>query len=179
VILIRQGELAAATATAVLRPVAAEWDAVTPAMRRLEAAAGAEVEAACRRMGELPVGSAAITAAGALVARFMVHVVVRSREEPVSAAVVRRGLENGLRRLTEWAIESVAMPPLGTGAGNLDAEESARVMVPVLTAHLAAHPHPARVEVVVESAYEREAFERALRMGGAAADTGSDARRDG
>ena len=38
-ILIRQGELAAATAAAVLRPVAAEWDAVTPAMRRLEAAA--------------------------------------------------------------------------------------------------------------------------------------------
>ncbi len=53
------------------------------------------------------------------------------------------------------------------------------MMIPVLTAHLAAHPHPARVEVFVESAYEQEAFERALRMGGAAADTGSDARRDG
>ncbi|MGH7606590.1 MAG: macro domain-containing protein, partial [Gemmatimonadales bacterium] len=114
----------------MLRPVSAEWDAVTPPMRRLEAAAGAQVEAACRRMGELPVGSAVITGAGALTAQFMVHVVVRSREEPVTPASVRRGLENGLRRLAEWAIESVAMAPLGTGAGNLDAEDAARIMIP-------------------------------------------------
>lgn len=168
---IREGELAAADVVAVLRPVSAEWDAVTPAMRRLELAAGAEVDAACRRMGELPVGSAVLTPAGALPARFLVHVVVRSRDEPVTAAGVRRALENGLRRLVESGSDSVAMPPLGTGAGNLDAEQSAAIMIPLLQAHLASRPQPSIVDVVVDSAYERDVFERRLRMGAVPAET--------
>lgn len=160
---VRVGDLAATKAMAVLRPVAADWSAVTPAMRRFEQAVGREVEEQCHRMGELPVGSAVITGGGALGVEYIVHVVTRSREEPVTAAVVRRGLVNGLRRLDEWAVESVAMPPLGTGAGNLDAEEAAEVMIPILAEHLRTSRYPSRVEVVVENEYEREAFERVLR----------------
>lgn len=159
---LRIGELADAREAAVLRPIDAEWAAVTPATRRLELAAGPALAEQCRRLGELPVGSAMITGAGDLAAEFMVHVVVRSAEEPVTPAGVRRGLVNGLRRLTEWGIESVAMPPLGTGAGNLDAEESARVMVPAILEHRLASARPLRVVIVVESEYELEAFRRAI-----------------
>lgn len=156
------GELADTDAAAVLRPVTSEWGAVTPAMRRLEMAAGPELGEQCERLGELPVGSAVITVAGALRAQFMVHVAVRSREEPVTPALVRRGLTNGLRRLAEWGIDSVAMAPLGTGAGNLDAEIAAEAMADVLAAHLVREPYPSRVDVVVDSEYEKEAFERRL-----------------
>ncbi|HEX6938919.1 MAG TPA: macro domain-containing protein [Longimicrobiales bacterium] len=159
---VRIGELAEAGTAALLRPVDAGLAAVTPATRRLELAAGAALAEQCRRLGELPVGSAAITGAGALGVEFMVHVVVRSEEEPVSPAGVRRGLLNGLRRLTEWGIESVAMPPLGTGAGNLDAEESAQVMIPTILEYQRGVPRPLRVVVVVESEYELEAFRRAI-----------------
>ena len=55
---IIRGELAATNAEAVLRPVSAEWTAVTPATRRLEIAAGPEVERQCRTLGELPVPKA-------------------------------------------------------------------------------------------------------------------------
>ena len=159
---ILRAELADTDAAAVLRPVSAEWDPVTPATRRLELAAGLELVDECRRLGELPVGSAVITSAGNLHAQYMVHVSVRSIDEPVSAAVVKRGLQNGLRRLTEWGVESVAVAPLGTGAGNLDAEESAREMIPVLLEHLSAAQHPARVDIVVDSDYEQEVFEKEL-----------------
>jgi O-acetyl-ADP-ribose deacetylase (regulator of RNase III) len=158
---ITRSELADARVGAVLRPVTAEWSAVTPAMRRVEVAAGPVVEAHCRRMGDLPVGSAVLTPAGDLPAEFMVHVIVRSADEGVTAAGVRRGLRNGLRRLAEWKIDSVAMAPLGTGAGNLDAEESARLMIPLLLEHVQAN-EAARIEIVVESDYELEIFERAL-----------------
>ena len=73
---------------------------------------------------------------------------------------MRRGLVNGLRRLAEWGIESVAMPPLGTGAGNLDAEESARVMIPAIREHQLASARPLRVAIVVESDYEYDVFRR-------------------
>lgn len=149
-------------AAAVLRPVTAEWDAVTPTMRRLELAAGPVPTEQCQRLGELPVGSAVITAAGALRAQFMVHAVVRSADEAVSETGVRRALQNGLRRLSEWAIETVAMPPLGTGAGNLDAEDAAQTMVPTLIEHMRESSYPREVEICVDSDYEHEAFERTL-----------------
>jgi O-acetyl-ADP-ribose deacetylase len=168
VIRIVQAELASSTAEAVLRPVSAEWAAVTPAMRRLELAAGPEVDVHCRALGELPVGSAIITPAGALPAQFMVHVIVRSLDEPVTAAGVRRGFRNGLRRLAEWGIARVAMPPFGTGAGNLDADEAAAIMIPALLEQMRADGMPAEADIHVDTAYERDAFERQL----AAASTG-------
>jgi len=160
-----QSELADTPHAAVLRPVSSEWDPVTPATRRLELAAGPELIEVCRRMGELPLGSAVITHAGALShAEWMVHVIVRSTLEPVTTDTVRRGLQNGLRRIAQLGIESVAVAPLGTGAGNLDAEESAREMVPVLLEHLQEARYPEVVEIVVDSDYEQQAFERQLKM---------------
>lgn len=159
---ITRSDLATLPVDAVLRPVSAEWEPVTPAMRRLEQAAGPELQAHCERVGELPVGSAVITPAGNITARFMVHVIVRSVEEPVSHSGVRRALQNGLRRVQEWGLEQIAMPPLGTGAGNLDAEEVARVMVETCYDHAAVADYPASIEIVVESDYEDDAFRRQL-----------------
>lgn len=163
---IVHGDLAEATSDAVLRPVTAEWTPVTQAMRRLEMAAGTVPAEQCRRLGELPVGSAVITPAGDLPAQFLVHAVVRSVEEPVTGSGVRRALQNGLRRLAEWGIERVAMAPLGTGAGNLDADEAAAIMIPVLIEHIQAGGPPTEVEIYVDSEYEKDVFERQLALHG-------------
>jgi len=156
-------DIAGASATAIMHPVSAEWDPVTPAMRRLELAAGPEVTQQCGRLGELPVGSAVITGAGALKAEFMVHVIVRSVVEPVSESVVQRGLQNGLRRCQEWGIDKVVVPPIGTGAGNLDAEEVAQLMIPILLDHMQDAQYPSDVVLMADSEYEREAFQEMLR----------------
>ena len=157
---IIRGELASTTAEAVLRPVSAEWTAVTPATRRLEIAAGPDVERQCRTLGELPVGSAVITGAGDLAAQFMIHVVVRSFDEPVSASGVRRALDNGLRRVTEWGIERLATAPLGTGAGNLEPDDVASIMIPALVERVRRGGPPRAVEIYVDSEYEKDVFER-------------------
>ncbi|HUG40059.1 MAG TPA: macro domain-containing protein [Longimicrobiales bacterium] len=165
---VRIAELADIEAGAVMRPVASDFSPVTPAMRRLDLAAGPMVEQQCARMGELPVGSAVITAGGGVAAAFIVHVAVRSAEENATETGVRRGLRNGLRRLVEWEIESVAVAPLGTGAGNLDAEEAAEVMIPVLAEHLRAAPYPSRVALVVDDEYQLSVFAAAVeRLAGA------------
>lgn len=168
---ITRADLAAIPVSAVLRPVTAEWEAVTPAGRRLELAAGSDAETQWRRIGELPVGSAVITPAGGLPAEFLVHVIIRSSDEPSSPAVVRRALQNGLRRAAELAIESLALAPLGTGPGGLEPDESARILIPAILEHMAGSAHPAQVQIVVESEYEREVFERELRSRAPAADT--------
>lgn len=161
-IVVRTGELAEIAAGAVLRPVAADFSSVTPMTRRLELAAGPTVADQCAQLGELPLGSASITSGGDLVAEFMVHVAVSSRDEPVRPSVIRKGLKNGLRRLADLEIDSVAMPLLGTGAGNLDAEDAVRILLEVVREHETEQRFPSRIIVVAESAYEVEVAEQAI-----------------
>jgi O-acetyl-ADP-ribose deacetylase len=171
---VRLAELAEVKAEAVLRPVSCDFAPVNPAMRRFDRLAGPAVAEQCSRLGELPLGSAAITAAGDIAAGYIVHVAVRSVDQAATPAVVQRGLLNGLRRLEEWGIRSVAMAPLGTGAGNLDAEESATAMLPVLVDHMRSTDHIEKAVLVVEDAYQETAFRAAVaRFAGELAGTGS------
>lgn len=162
---VRLGEMLAVGAGAYLRPITAEGAAATAGARRLEIAAGPVPAEQLQRFGEVPIGSAVITGAGSLPAEYLIHVVVRSHEQPVTTAAVRRGLTNGLRRLDEWGVESAALPLLGTGAGCLDPEEAVAVVVPLLVQALAERPR--RFVLVAESEYELDLIERELRLQGA------------
>ena len=155
---VRVGALESTEAGAVLRPVACDLSPVNPAMARFDKAAGAVVAEQFGRLGDLPLGSAVVTVAGDIPSDFIVHVAVRSRDQAATPAVVRRGLLNGLRRLEDWGVGSVAIAPLGVGAGNLDAEESAEAMLPVLVEHLRSETGVEQVVLVVEDDYQESAF---------------------
>ncbi len=156
------GDLREAETEAVVRSVNADLDGATTVCRRVGEGAGPEVTARLSGVGETPVGGALVTPGGQLRAPFLIHLVIRSREEPVSPAGLRRAITNGLRQATEWGIESLAIPPLGVGPGNMDAEGSARILIPCIRDHLREAALPSRVVIVVSSEYERDAFESEL-----------------
>lgn len=162
---VRVGDLGASTAAAVVRPIRADGEAITAAGRRVEIGAGPAVVARLHGLGDLPVGGAVITPGGALAASFIIHAVVQSAEEPVSAMTVQRAVVNVLRRARDLGLDSVAFPPMGTGAGNLDAEDAARILVEVLRDHLLEGGDPRSFEILVDSAYEEELFARELAAG--------------
>lgn len=107
-IAVRRQNLAAADVECILRSVSSSLEPLT--------AIGREVR------------GAVITPAGDLSASFIIHVAVQSHDEPVSVGGVRKALLNGLRRASTMGIETLALPPLGTGAGNLDAEAADGVL---------------------------------------------------
>jgi O-acetyl-ADP-ribose deacetylase (regulator of RNase III) len=155
-------EPAGIEAEAVLRSVSSNLEADTPFSRELEVGAGPEISGRLQRMGDLPVGAAVITPAGGLSASFLIHVVLHSAEEAVTPDGVRTGLRNGLRRVEEWALVSVALPPLGTGAGNMEADEAASVMVPLILEFLEDAENLREVTIIVATPYERDVFDRAV-----------------
>ena len=159
---IRVGALHEADAEAILRPVSSDLAPVTGAARDVELRTGEAVRVRLQALGGLPMGGAVVTPGGDVGVPFLIHVVVQSAEEPVSSPGVRRALLNGLRRASEWEMESLALPPLGTGAGNLEPADSARAMLPVLLDHLESHEFPREVTVTVPNTYEEEVFLRAL-----------------
>lgn len=159
---VRVGPLHAAEAEAILRPVSSDFAPVTGAGRDVEIRSGEGVRDRLIALGGLPVGGAVVTPGGDLTVPFLIHVVVQSDEEPVSEPGVRRALLNGLRRASEWEMEVLALPPVGTGAGNLDPEAAARAMIPVLMEHLESNEFPREVTMTVPNEYEEEIFRRAL-----------------
>jgi O-acetyl-ADP-ribose deacetylase (regulator of RNase III) len=149
-------------AEAVLRSVSSDLAADTAFSRDMELKAGPDVSQRLQAMGELPIGAAVITPGGDHPARFLIHAVLQSSEEPVRAVGVSSALQNGLRRAQEWGLESLALPPLGTGAGNLEAEESASVMIPLITSHLQDSECPKEITIVAATDYEVDVFLRAV-----------------
>ncbi len=144
---------------AILRETRQDGAVVSPPGRALMARLG---EAAhLLDLDDAPLGSAWITPAGPLGASFLIHLVVQGRDEPVSVESVRLALTNGLRRAAAFGIESVALAPIGVGAGNLDHEQAARVTVDAIGSHLEQGQAPAVFEIFVTNDYEDEVFRRA------------------
>lgn len=159
---VRIDDLAFFDGEAIVRPVNEDLGATTPLLRRLEQAAGTKLDDQIRLQEPLPVGAAVVTAAGELPAGLLVHAVVMSRTEPVTSDSVRRALTSALQRVESWQIKSVAIPPFGLGAGNLEVEESARVMLSVIGHHLNGARYPAEITLVAENADEERALSAAL-----------------
>ena len=141
---------------AIIRPVNAMLGATTPLMRRLEQAAGASYAEAARLSAPLPVGAAVVTGAGDLSVELLIHGVVSSDEEPVSRASVRKALASALHRADAFRIREVAVAPFGLGAGNLDIEDSADVMIDVIGEHMRRAAHPVAVLLVAETPLEEQ-----------------------
>lgn len=158
-------------ADAVMRSVGTDLEPCTPVGQRLGAQAGSDVLSRLRAFGDLPVGGAVVTPGGGLASALLIHVVVRSSEEPISERRISRAFRNGLRQAAEWEVGVLAVPPLGIGAGNLDAETSARIMCSVAKEHASSAPFPHEVVILAGSDYEEEAF---LREAGRAFGVGTD-----
>ena len=157
---VLRGALQDAAADALVRPVRSSGEAVTAAGRALEKAAGPTLTSRLEGLGELPVGSAVVTPGGRLTAGLVIHAVVQAPDEAVSAPGVERALVNAFRRVRDWGLTSVALTPLGTGAGNLEPESAARLLSDVLRGTGA--DGDLDVTVVVDDGYEEETFRRVL-----------------
>ena len=164
---VRVDDLAFYEGEAIARPVNAMLGATTPVMRRLEYAAGPAFADKTRLSQPLPVGAAVVTNAGALPVELLIHGVVSSDDEPVSRGSVRMALVSTLHRAAAFQIRELAVAPFGLGAGNLDIEEAADVMIEVLTEHMRRSPYPASIVIIAETAFEEQVLRSRLPGAGA------------
>jgi len=160
---IRIDDLAFFEGDAIVRPVNAMLQATTPVMRRLEQAAGPALSEIVRLSQPLPVGAAVVTGAGALPVEFLIHGVVASIEERVTRATVRLALMSAMQRAVAFEIRTVAVAPFGLGAGNLDIDDSANIMIEVLTEHMGRSTYPSSVVIVAETDLELETLRHRMR----------------
>lgn len=146
----------------VVRPIRSDLAPVSAASRDLGVSAGAAVAERLERVGTLPLGGAVVTPGGDLPASFVIHVVVMSEDEPQTGASVRKALENGLRRASDFGMATLAVPAIGLGVGTTEPEDSARMLVEILSAHLDGGVGPLELTISVSSPFEAALFAQVL-----------------
>jgi len=130
----------------------------------IKRAGGREIETEAVAKGPIPIGEAAVTGAGRLEARYVIHAAVMGQDLRTDADKIRRSTQATLRRADELGLKSIAFPALGTGVGGFSLDECARVMLDAVEAHAAAGTTSLeRVIFVLYDALAYEAFQRVWR----------------
>lgn len=94
----------------------------------------AECDELIRKNGPLAVGDAAVTGAGDLSARYVVHAAAMG-DSPATVESIRSATRRSLQLAAERGARTMAFPVLGSGVGGFSFEDSARLMIEVLREH--------------------------------------------
>jgi len=135
---IEQGDLTTYAIDAVVN--AANNDLVlggglAGAIRR---AGGPEIQADCDRHGPVEVGGAALTTAGRLPAKHVIHQASMRLGEPTTADALRRSTRAVLRLAEENDLRTLAFPATGTGIAGFPVRQCAEIMLAEVRDHVAA-----------------------------------------
>lgn len=98
---------------------------------------GPTIQQECDAHGPIEVGEAAITGAGALPARFVVHAAGMPPGGSADEASVRNSLRASLELAREHGLRSISIPAIGTGIGGFALQRCAEVSLEVAREHLA------------------------------------------
>jgi O-acetyl-ADP-ribose deacetylase (regulator of RNase III) len=103
---------------------------VAGAIRR---AGGPSIQDECDAHGPVRVGEAAITGAGRLRARYVIHAASMSLGGRTTRESLRSSMDDAFRLAHRNAVMSVAVPAVGTGIAGFPLDDCARVMAESLS----------------------------------------------
>jgi O-acetyl-ADP-ribose deacetylase (regulator of RNase III) len=103
----------------------------------IRARGGPSIQQECDAHGPIAVGEAAITGAGNLPARFVIHAAGMPLGGAASEDSLRASLRHSLRLASEHGCATVAVPAIGAGIGGLSLQRCAEVSLEEARAHLA------------------------------------------
>jgi O-acetyl-ADP-ribose deacetylase (regulator of RNase III) len=101
-------------------------------------AGGPTIATEAKKLVPLAVGDVAVTSAGALPVKYVLHAVVLDpiRGVTPSERTIRLAALNVFQRCELFGVRHLAMPALGTGAGRFRADDSARLIISALAQHV-------------------------------------------
>lgn len=121
---------------------------------------GESIQRECREIGSIPVGFAAITGAGKLKARHVIHAAsmglggVRT-----TAKSLQTSTAHSLRIAAERNLSSIAFPAVGTGVSGFPMEQCAEIMLREAAQHLNRETSIQTVYFVLFDESARETFD--------------------
>ncbi|HEY1263009.1 MAG TPA: macro domain-containing protein [Terriglobales bacterium] len=139
---------------------------------------GDEIDREGRAQGPIRLGQAAVTAAGRLPNKYVIHAAAmgyRPEDARVpkragslsSAAIIADATRNSLLRAEELKLESIALPALATGVAAFPVDECAQAMIATVQEYAREHPQSTvkRVRFVLFAIADYRMFQSAVDAG--------------
>lgn len=132
---------------------------VAGAIRR---AGGPSIQDECDAHGPIRVGEAAITRAGKLRARFVIHAASMSLGGRTTRGSLKSSMDDVFRLSHQNDVKTIAVPAVGTGIAGFPVDECARIMAECLVNALSVGWQPQEVRFVLFNDDAKTAFEPAF-----------------
>jgi O-acetyl-ADP-ribose deacetylase (regulator of RNase III) len=162
-VVIRQGDLTEADVDAIVNAANNDLMLGGGVAGAIRSKGGPSIQAECDKIGPIRVGEAAITGAGRLPARHVIHAASMRLGERTSESGLRDATRNALRLAAERGLKSIAFPAVGTGIAGFPLERCAEVMLAEARDHLRGPTSLERIEFVLFDETAREIFARTLK----------------
>ncbi len=161
-IVLRKGDLTEAAVDAIVNAANNDLILGGGVAGAIRAKGGLTIQAECDKLGPIPIGEAAITGAGKLRARYVIHAASMRLGGRTSEAALRDSTHNSLSRAAEHGLKSIAFPAIGTGIAGFPIERCALVMLEEIRDHLCTGTPLERVELVLFDEHALGVFQDAL-----------------
>lgn len=90
---------------------------------------GPTIQIECNKHSPLSLGEVAITGAGNLTAEYVIHAAGMHLGGSVNEISLKNSTWNSLVEATEYALQTIAFPAIGTGVGNFPTQQCANIMI--------------------------------------------------
>jgi O-acetyl-ADP-ribose deacetylase (regulator of RNase III) len=120
---------------------------------------GPSIQDECTTYGPISVGEAALTGAGAMRARHVIHAASMSLGGRTTAQSLRSAMDATFRIAHDHSIKTIAIPAVGTGSAGFPLDECARIMAACLSRATADGWEPDEVRFVLYDEDAKRAFE--------------------
>jgi O-acetyl-ADP-ribose deacetylase (regulator of RNase III) len=124
---------------------------------------GPAIQRECDAHGPVNVGEAAMTGAGDLLARHIIHAASMQLGGRTTEESLRSSMDNVFRLAREHGVRSIAVPAVGTGIAGFPMDDCARVMADCVGRALAGGWQPDEIRFVLFGDAARNTFEQAFR----------------
>ena len=158
----RQGDLAETQVDAIVNAANTDLMLGGGVAGAIRAKGGPSIQAECGVIGRIPLGEAAITGAGWLPARHVIHAASMRLGESTAEENLRAATRNSLKRAAENSLKSIAFPAIGTGIAGFPIERCAQVMLEEVRDHLKSKTTLESVEFVLFGLNSLRIFQNAL-----------------
>jgi len=116
---------------------------------------GPQIQSECDQIGTIPLGGAAITSAGKLKARHVIHAASMELGGRTSAFTLRSSTAHALRIAAQNGLKTIAFPAVGTGIAEFPVRECAEIMLRESLRHL---DEETTIEKIYFVLYDKEAL---------------------
>jgi O-acetyl-ADP-ribose deacetylase len=161
-IVIQQGDLTDMDTDAIVNAANNDLQLGAGVAGAIRRKGGEEIQRECDAIGSIPVGYAAITGGGKLVARHVIHAASMQLGGRTTAANLRNSVAHSLRIASERGLKTIAFPAVGTGISGFPLDECAAIMLQEAALHLKGETLLEKVYFVLFDDHACEVFKRAL-----------------